>query len=160
MLAIRWCIQFTSSGVVPDVHRSSTVKALAADVGARGFHLSVGSVGQKWLLRELSANGEHDSALKLATQTTYPSWGNWLAQGATTCWENWSGICDSTHPGTPWPGQPGRYLSPNPPTHNHIFLCGGVGEWIHRSLGGISPASAGYARVRIAPQVLCCDCGL
>jgi hypothetical protein len=34
-----------------------------------------------------------------------------------------------------------------------IFLCGGVGEWIHRSLGGIAPATAGYATVTIAPQV-------
>jgi hypothetical protein len=32
-------------------------------------------------------------------------------------------------------------------------LCGGVGEWMHRSLGGIAPATAGYASVTIAPQV-------
>lgn len=39
------------------------------------------------------------------------------------------------------------------PTHNHIFLCGGVGEWMYRSLGGIAPASPGYAAVKIAPQI-------
>ena len=64
--------------------RSSAVKALATDVESRDFHLSVGSVGQKWLLNELTANGHHDTALKVAMQTTYPSWGHWLAQGATT----------------------------------------------------------------------------
>ena len=141
------------AGVVPEAHLGAAVKAVTDDIVGRGYHLTVGSVGQKWLLRELTANGEHDTALKLATQTSYPSWGHWLAKGATTCWENWSGVCDESHPGTPWPGRPGKYISENPPTHNHIFLCGGVGEWMHRSLGGIAPASPGYATVSIAPQI-------
>ena len=42
---------------------------------------------------------------------------------------------------------------PPEPTHNHIFLCGGLGEWLHRSLGGISPASDGYSLIRIAPRI-------
>ena len=41
----------------------------------------------------------------------------------------------------------------NPPTHNHIFLCGGVGEWQYRSLGGISPLQPGYKKVEIKPRV-------
>jgi hypothetical protein len=69
---------------VPAARLSSAVRALATDVSSRGFHLSVGSVGQKWLLNELTANGHHDSALKVAMQTTYPSWGHWLALGATS----------------------------------------------------------------------------
>merc|ERR1712054_716774 len=106
---------------------------------------TVGSIGQKWIFRELTAIGKHDTALALAMQTTYPSFGYWIANGATTCWENWSGISDQSHPGQP--------NAPNPPTHNHIFLCGGVGEWIYRSLGGIAPATPGYATVAIAPQI-------
>ena len=43
--------------------------------------------------------------------------------------------------------------SPPEPTHNHIFLCGGLGEWMHRSLGGITPTSDGYATVEIAPAI-------
>ena len=42
---------------------------------------------------------------------------------------------------------------PPHPTHNHIFLCGGVGVWLYESLGGIRPAAPGYARVAIAPQI-------
>lgn len=141
------------AGAVPPEFQKSAVKALVDNVADRDFHLTVGSVGQKWLLRELTAAGEHDSALKLGLQTTYPSFGHWLENGATTCWENWSGICDDSHPGTPWPGHPGKYLAYNSPTHNHIFLCGGVGEWMYRSLGGIAPATPGYATVTIAPKV-------
>ena len=42
---------------------------------------------------------------------------------------------------------------PPAPTHNHIFLCGGLGEWMHRSLGGIAPAADGYTEVAIAPRI-------
>ena len=61
-----------------------------------------------------------ETRLQVATQTTYPSFGWWLGQGATTCWENYSGKPDPSHPPTP--------------THNHIFLCGGLGEWLYALL--------------------------
>jgi alpha-L-rhamnosidase len=139
---------------VPPALREQVVRAgMVDDIVARGYHHTIGSTGAKWLLRELSANGQHDAALRLAAQTSYPSFGWWLAQGATTCWESWSGVEDGSHPGSPqgpplWGGG-----GPNNPTHNHIFLCGGLGEWQYRSLGGIAPASAGYANVSIAPQI-------
>ena len=34
-----------------------------------------------------------------------------------------------------------------------LWMIGGVGEWMYRSLGGIAPASPGYATVSIAPQI-------
>jgi hypothetical protein len=115
------------------------VAALDKDIVSRGYHLTVGSAGQKWLLRTLSKEGKHDTALKLAMQTSYPSWGYWLDNGATSCWESWSGVADPSHP-------------PHP-THNHIFLCGGVGEWFYEYMAGIVPTSSGYATVDIKPQV-------
>jgi hypothetical protein len=69
------------AGVVPPAHHASAVKALTDDISARGHHLSVGAIGQKWLLRELTAAGAHDDALQLSLQTTYPSFGYWLANG-------------------------------------------------------------------------------
>lgn len=38
-------------------------------------------------------------------------------------------------------------------THNHIFLCGGVGEWQYEYLAGIVPTSPGYATLRVKPLV-------
>ena len=133
------------ASAVPATRRHDVVKTLTTDVAARDYHLTVGSAGSKWLLRQLTAEGAHDHALKLATRTTQPSFGYWIAHGATTCWENWSGVQDDTHP------CPGGCV--NPPTHNHIFLCGGVGEWMYRSLGGISPVLPGYRTVAIAPAI-------
>ena len=106
---------------VPSALRPTVLgQGMVDDIKQRGFHLTIGSTGAKWLLPTLSANGEHDVALQLVAQTTYPSWGWWLAQGATTCWESWSGVEDGSHPGTPqrpplWGGG-----GPNNPTHNHI----------------------------------------
>lgn len=61
----------------------------------------------------------------MATKTEYPSFGYWLENGATTCWEGWSGVHDRT--------------IPEGPTHNHIFLCGGIGDWLYSYVAGISP---------------------
>ena len=136
------------AGTVPLDKLAAVHKALVADIASRGNHLTVGATGQKWLLRVLSGAGaaEHEVALAVASQTTFPSWGYWIGQGATTCWESWTGVQDGSHPGN-------GNNAINPPTHNHIFLCGGVGEWMYRSLGGIAPATPGYGVVTIAPQV-------
>ena len=77
--------------------------------------------------------------MKIATQTTYPSFGHWLELGATTCWENYHGYKDPSHPPTP--------------THNHIFLCGGLGEWLYRSVAGAEPAGPGWSKVRFRPDL-------
>ena len=63
------------TGVGSASRRAEAVEALDADVASRDYHLTVGSVGAKWLLRSLSEEGKHDTALKLAMQTSFPSWG-------------------------------------------------------------------------------------
>jgi hypothetical protein len=72
------------AGAVPAAKVGAVRKALVADiVETRGTHLTVGATGQKWLLRMLSEGGaaEHDVALALAAQDTFPGWGWWVAQG-------------------------------------------------------------------------------
>lgn len=116
------------------------VSGLVANIAAEGNHQTVGSVGAKYLLTQLAGAGQQKTAMLVATQKTYPSFGYWMAQGATTCWENYSGKPDPSHP--------------PPPTHNHIFLCGGLGEWLYRNVAGISPASNGYQHVTIFPDIV------
>ena len=38
-------------------------------------------------------------------------------------------------------------------SRNHAWLCGGLAKWIYSTLGGISPVTDGFARVRIAPMI-------
>lgn len=127
------------AGLVPGKVQADVIKSLEDDIVARNYHLTVGATGAQFLLPQLSRAGLHDAALRVASQRSFPSWGNWLEKGATTCWENWSGVADESHPPEP--------------THNHIFLCGGLGEWMYSTVAGVTPDAPGYAKIRVSPRV-------
>ena len=125
--------------VVPKDLSSTVNDNYANDFVNRNYHGTYGSVGSKYVFNQLTSNGNHTIAMKLATQTTYPSYGYWISQGATSCWENWSGVSDSQHPPQP--------------THNHIFLCGGVSEWMYKHIVGIKSCGKGFERVCVRPFI-------
>ena len=127
-------------GAAPAAVQPAVVAALASDVAARGYKLSVGAVTSKILLNLLSENGQHETALRVATGTDEPSWGYWLTQNATTCWESWPKVSTVDVP-------------KNGQSFNHIFLCGGVSEWMWKHLAGLTPVAPGFAEVRVAPRV-------
>eukprot|EP00041_Stephanoeca_diplocostata_P035091 m.1225772 g.1225772 ORF g.1225772 m.1225772 type:complete len:1068 (-) comp24635_c0_seq1:2136-5339(-) len=120
--------------------RARAVAALL-DNAVQEKMLTTGNVGSTYLLSTLSSLGSdgHDAALAMVSRQEYPGWGYWLAQGATTCWEGWSTL-DATKD---------HYKG----SHNHGWLCGGVGAWLYGVLGGITPAADGYAVVRVAPRI-------
>jgi alpha-L-rhamnosidase len=120
-------------GLVPAERENAVYAHLVADIRNRGNHLDTGAIGTKQLLPVLTERGDVDLAFAIATQTTYPSWGYWLAQGATSSWETWS------HTG---PVQ----------SQNHAFL-GTFDDWLYQYLAGIQSMAPGYARVRIRPVV-------
>ena len=60
-------------------------------VGKNNGHIDAGMHGTYFLLKELMADDRNDLIFTMASQTTYPSWGDMLRQGATTIWEDWSG---------------------------------------------------------------------
>ncbi|PZG19665.1 hypothetical protein C1I95_11155 [Micromonospora craterilacus] len=105
---------------------------LAQDVVERGYHLDTGTLGTKYLLPVLTQYGHEDVAYRVATQTTYPSWGYKLANGATTVWEHWSVQARSL---------------------GHYFL-GTLDDWNYHYVAGIRPsAETGYRDITIAPAV-------
>jgi alpha-L-rhamnosidase len=101
-------------------------------------HLSTGIVGTKYIMEYLTRTGNSDLAYDLATQTTYPSWGYMIENGATTLWELWQ-----------------NKTGPSMNSHNHPMF-GSVGAWFYYALAGINldPAHPGYERIRIEPQVV------
>ena len=105
-------------GAPPAAIRAAVVQSLEDDLAQRtDYHLRVGAVTAKILLNVLSENGLHAAAMRVATQTTLPSWGFWLTQNATTCWETFAGCagvgCNSTlNPSAAY------YATPSS-THNH-----------------------------------------
>ena len=108
--------------VVSDAKKPSVLAALVADINARG-HLTCGIVSVAYLFPLLSANGHHDLALKLAQQTSYPSYG-WMftneIENATTLWERWDSPMES----------------PFSNSRNHI-MYGSIGAWFYRYVAGI-----------------------
>ncbi|SEB91338.1 NPCBM-associated, NEW3 domain of alpha-galactosidase [Nocardioides exalbidus] len=118
-------------GLTPDAETEDAVAArLAADVEQRGYHLDTGTLGTKYLLPVLTEHGYADVAVRLAEQTSYPSWGFMLDNGATTMWEHWSTDARSL---------------------GHYFL-GTVDDWFYQYAAGIRPSQEdGYREVTIAP---------
>lgn len=130
-----------AAGVAED-RRAAAEAALVADVVGRGDALAVGAVGQKRLLTTLSeaSDAGHDAALRLVLRESFPGWRYWLSLGATTCWESWTAMTERGDD---------HYRG----SRNHAWLCGGLAEWLHATLGGVAPAADGFADVRISPRV-------
>ena len=105
-------------GVVPQEMIRKVADNLAKTVKENGTQLDVGLLGSRAILNALSENGYPDLAWQLASKKEFPSWGWWIANGATTLYENWN-------------LEAGRDLS-----MNHIMF-GDIGAWYYKTLGGI-----------------------
>jgi len=121
--------------LVPDDLKMKVAYNLSENIRANNNHIDVGLLGTKAILNALSANGYADLAFSLAVQDTYPSWGWWIANGATTLYEN-------------WPINPESDIS-----MNHIMF-GEIGAWMYKSLGGIMPDEEhpGFKNIILKPH--------
>ncbi len=106
--------------LVPEELRSKVADNLARRVEQDNKHIDVGLLGTKTILNALSENGYAQLAYEVASQETFPSWGWWIVNGATTFYEN-------------WPLDAGSDIS-----LNHIMF-GEVNAWYYKALGGIFP---------------------
>ena len=126
-------------GLVPEEQKAAVIQGLVQDIIVmHGTHVNTGIIGTRYLFDVLSDNGHAELAFKLATQTTYPSWGYMIKEGATTLWERWEYLTD---------------LGMN--SQNHIML-GSIDAWFYRYLAGIQrdPSSPGWQHIVIKPHVL------
>ncbi len=105
-------------GIVPDNLKNKVAANLADSVAANNFHLDMGILGAKAILGALSDNGQAQTAYRLASQNTAPSWGWWIVNGATTLYENWN------------------INAPRDISLNHIMF-GEIGAWMYKGLAGI-----------------------
>ena len=122
-------------GVVPEDCKEKVVKNLAEKVKQAGFHLDVGVLGAKAILNALSRNGEFETAYKVAVQDTYPSWGWWIVNGATTLLENWD-------------------LKATRDISDNHMMFGEIGGWFYKGIGGIYPdeLNPGFKHIRLEPN--------
>ena len=122
-------------GIVPDNLKNKVAANLADSVAANNFHLDMGILGAKAILGALSDNGQAQTAYRLASQNTAPSWGWWIVNGATTLYENWN------------------INAPRDISLNHIMF-GEIGAWMYKGLAGIKIDEnyPGFKNVILSPN--------
>ena len=125
--------------MVPGKVRGNVLRNLYDDIlYNQNTHVTTGFLGVKYLMELLTDTGRSWLAYELATQTTYPSWGYMLENGATTLWEVWQ-----------------NRTGPLMNSHNHPML-GSVGSWLYKALAGINldPQENGFKKIRIVPNAV------
>jgi len=118
--------------MVPQEKVPAVVKSLVDDIVTKhDGHLSTGIIGSNALAQALPQYGAAEVMYRIATQTTYPSLGYQVMQGATA-------LCETYECG-PW-------LSQN------MKMFGSADKFFYRNLAGINLGSPGYRRILIKPQ--------
>jgi alpha-L-rhamnosidase len=126
--------------IAPTADRASILAQVLNDIRVtHQEHLMTGIIGTKALVEVLIREREGELLYQLATQPTYPGWGFWLANGATTHWQSWSGKDFATD-------------------QNHAMF-GTIEEFLSHGIAGIVPptdpgTTPGWRHIRIAPMIL------
>ena len=115
---------------VPEKYRKNVVESLRKEIAARDGHLNTGIFATQFLFEVLADNGLSDVAYTAMNKRDFPSFGYWIAQGATTTWEQWNGENSRNHP-----------------------MFGGSLTWFYRRIAGMSAdeESPGYKHIIIRP---------
>jgi alpha-L-rhamnosidase len=134
------------TSLLPAKQAGAAAARLTEKIAQNGFRMTTGFLGTRALLPALSANGQHDLAVRLFQNRVFPSWGYEVLNGANTVWERW----DSYTKEHGFDGSGGNQnASMNSFSH---YAFGAVMEWAFRSLAGIDTAGAGYRRIVIWPR--------
>lgn len=118
-------------GLAREGARARVAKSIADNVHAQGDHLDTGALATKIILPVLTDNGFAAEAWRVATQTTFPSWGFWRDNGATSLWEHWKLASRS---------------------RGHYFL-GTIDDWLYGDVAGLAPAAPGWQVIRFRPSL-------
>jgi len=127
-------------GILPSTeHIDFAGERLAELVRKNNYRVSTGFAGTPFITGALTDTGHSEEAYRLLLEQGCPSWLYPVTIGATTVWERWDSML------------PDGTINPGEMTSFNHYALGAVADWLHRSVGGISPAAPGYSKVRIAP---------
>lgn len=126
--------------ILDESQRAHAGDRLAAIVAKAGYRISTGFAGTPLVTDALSSTGHLDAAYLLLLETGCPSFLYPVTMGATTVWERWDSI------------RPDGSINPSGMTSLNHYALGAVVDWMHRTIGGLTPVEPGYSRMRIAPR--------
>ncbi|WP_349903496.1 family 78 glycoside hydrolase catalytic domain [Parafrigoribacterium humi] len=127
-------------GLVEGEDLVSAGERLAELTAQAKYRISTGFAGTPFITDALSMTGHVDVAYRLLLERENPSWLYSVTMGATTVWERWDSML------------PDGSINPGEMTSFNHYALGGVADWMHRTIGGISPLEPGYSRILLAPQ--------
>lgn len=128
------------ANILSEAEKQTAIRQLVNLIRENDTRLDTGFLSVNYLLPVLASNGEQALANELLFQDKCPSWLYEVKMGATTMWEYWNGYAKD---GTP-----------DECSMNH-FAFGCVGEYLYRSILGISSREPGFQKIRIAPDFFC-----
>ena len=117
--------------LVTDSTRQPALDALVRDIEQRGYALTAGDVGFRYVVQALQKNGRSDIIYRMNHNADVPGYAYQLKQGATALTESWQAYDNVSN--------------------NHLML-GHLMEWLYGGLGGIIPAAQNH--FVIAPQMV------
>ncbi len=116
--------------IVPQTEKSSVLEHLITTIEDNEYCFDTGLLGTNLLFSVLDKNNRNDIAIKMLLNDRYPSYGNFIKNGATALWETWEGNG----------------------SQNHTALSS-FDAWIFYGLAGIKPdkLNGGYKKFSIKP---------
>ena len=120
-------------GLVTDSTRQAALDALVRDIEQRGYALTAGDVGFRYVVQALQQNGRSDVIYRMNRNDSVPGYAYQLKRGATALTESWQAYDNVSN--------------------NHLML-GHLMEWLYSGLGGIQPSDNAWKNFVIAPQMV------
>ena len=121
-------------GMCPPEDRERILASLVRSIlDKREGHLDTGIFGTRYLATVLAEAGLLDLALDTYFHPTYPSFGDQIARGATTLWEQWVEVGSMA-------------------THNHAMFAGAC-SFIVEDLFGLVASRDAYRTVTLRPRM-------
>lgn len=105
-----------------------------------GYHIRTGFVGTPVICDALCSTGHYVAAYRLLMQQECPSWLYPVTMGATTIWERWDSML------------PDGSINAGEMTSFNHYALGAVADWMHRTIGGLTPTEPGYRHMDIHPR--------
>ena len=120
------------AGIVEPQQKQAVLDNLVKDIEEKGYRLSTGNPGNRYLFQSLANNELDEIMYKMHNHLEVPGYGFQLQFGITTLTELWD-----PRDGASW---------------NH-FMMGQIEEWFYESLAGIrSEEYSGFQNIVIAPK--------
>ena len=129
------------TGVLTNDESVNVYRDLIDLIHGQDDHFRVGVVGYKYLFDTLVNHGDVDLCFKLITQKSFPSYGYWIEQGATTLWESFEEYEVIDGKKMRKDGMK-RILS-----FNHHFW-GAILAWFYRNIGWLDVADSKSVRIK------------